>query len=340
MMPVTRRQCLSLFGAASAGSAPVLAAARDRAATKQFRGVFPILQTPFTDSDKISYDILAKELRFLDKGGVHGGVWPQLASEYGLLSKEERFTGAEAILSAAKGLRITTVIGVQAADIADVTAYAKHAEKNGADAIIALPPADQRDLEYVREYYRAIGKATQLPLFIQAVGKMDVDFIVSLAKEVPSLKFDKDEAGAILTRMTEFRKKAPQIGMFSGNHGQTMLDEMHRGSAGTMPAAPFADLYAQVWDLWQAGKKKQATEMFGRTLLLCIEVMNYGLDAVKYVLELRGVFVTHHVRRRPLPKGAVVPGPGSGVDQRTVLDQEGMEYFQELVKLMKPYFKA
>ena len=94
-----------------------LAASRLVAGSKELRGIFPIMQTPFTDSGKLDTDVLAKEVKFLDKCGVHGVVWPQLASEWSTLEPDERTAGAEAVMAAAKGARCAVVLGVQGPDL-------------------------------------------------------------------------------------------------------------------------------------------------------------------------------------------------------------------------------
>ena len=65
--------------------------------TKPMRGVFIIMATPYTEANAVDYEDLAREVDFLDRCGVHGMVWPQLASEYSKLTKEERMRGMEAI---------------------------------------------------------------------------------------------------------------------------------------------------------------------------------------------------------------------------------------------------
>jgi len=57
---------------------------------KPLRGIFPIAHTPFTDSDGLDTALLAKELEFIDRGRVHGFVWPQMASETLSLTEAER----------------------------------------------------------------------------------------------------------------------------------------------------------------------------------------------------------------------------------------------------------
>jgi len=284
-----RRDFLRRFGGGAAGML--------LAGTKPLRGIFPIAQTPFTKDNKLDLDALVAELRFIHRGGVHGFVWPQLASEWASLTEQERLEGAEAILAEAKKLRPAVVIGVQAPQVETALRYAKHAARNGADAIIALPPSDKAGAKEMLEYYRQIGGETGLPLFVQAVGDMTVDLVLQLYREVPSIRYVKDEAGRPLDHILPLRQKTnDELKVFSGAHGRTLIEEMRRGSSGSMPAASFADLYASTWDLWQQGKHREAMEMHGRTLLILTEMTNYGSEAMKYILCLRGVFTNYDVR--------------------------------------------
>src|SRR3954453_16925575 len=141
-----------------------LAATRLNASPKVMKGIFPIMQTPYAESGRLDTETLAKEVKFLDKCGVHGVVWPQLASEWCTLEPDERSAGAEAVMAAAKGARCAVVLGVQGPDIEAARRYARMTDKLGPDAIIALPPRD-KNLDHVAEYYRAIAKECALPLF-------------------------------------------------------------------------------------------------------------------------------------------------------------------------------
>src|SRR5882762_8160455 len=234
-----------------------LATTKLGASSKELRGIFPIMQTPFSGSDKLDTEVLAKEVKFLDKCGAHGVVWPQLASEWSTLEPDERVAGAETIMAAAKGARCAVVLGVQGPDLDAARRYARQAEKLGPAAIIALPPRDSGNLDRVAEYYRGIAKECGLPLFVQTIGNMSVEFVIRMRKDIPTLGFVKDEAGHTLSRISEYKRVAPDLMVFTGGHGKTMVDEMSRGSVGTMPAASFADLYVQLWNDWRAGKREK-----------------------------------------------------------------------------------
>src|SRR5580658_5306762 len=201
-----RREFLRTVGAGAIGLA--LAGRGYSAGTKAMRGVFPIGQTPVTESDAIDLECLTNQVKFCNRYRVHGFGWPQIASGWTTLSDKERMDGAEAILAAGKGGQTAIVIGVQDKDgnIDKATAYAKHAAKNGADAIISLPP-DKADDKAMIEYYKTIGQSTELPLMVQSQGAMSVDLIVEMARQIPTMKCVKDEAGNRLARITQIRER-------------------------------------------------------------------------------------------------------------------------------------
>ena len=312
---------------------------------KPLRGIFPIAQTPFTDSGKLDLNSLGEQVRFIDRGRVHGFVWPQLASEWSTLTESERLEGAEAIASEGKNRTCAIVIGVQAPDATAAVRYAKHAEKAGADAIISLPPPKGSAPAAVLEYYKAIGSATELPLFVQAVGDMGVDFVLQMYKAIPTFRFLKDEAGQPLMRIADLRKgSSDQLKIFTGGHGRTLIDEMIRGFSGSMPAASFADLYAAAWDQWHEGKEKEAVQTFGDASILINEIGAYGLESMKYILCLRGVFKTYKTREgQPAPAGssasAAALASGSAANSAH-LDEEGKRVLRSLLETMKPSLRA
>jgi dihydrodipicolinate synthase/N-acetylneuraminate lyase len=121
-----RRQFLTALSAtATLAAMPRIAQAA--APAKRLAGVFPIAFTPINERNEVNYDALAAQVTFCRRGGVHGLAWPQIASGWTVLSKEERTRGAEAIIAAAKGGSTAIVIGVQSntADLTETAFYAQ-----------------------------------------------------------------------------------------------------------------------------------------------------------------------------------------------------------------------
>ena len=333
-----RREFLCTLGGGALGLA--LAGKGYSAGTKPMRGVFPIGQTPVTESDKLDLECLQNEVKFCNRYKVHGFAWPQIASGWTTLSEKERMDGAEAILAAGKGGATALVIGVQDNDnnLDKSIAYAKHAARNGADAIVSLPPAKADDKAMI-EYYKSIGRATDLPLFVQSQGDMSVDLIVEMFRQIPTMKCVKDEAGNPLARITQIRERTgDRLAVFSGNGVRTMIDEMRLGFSGHCPTTVLADFYAAAFDLWHAGKEREAFDMFGR-----IGAFNSITGAGGYLMVMRGMF-KESTRTRGGGGGGGAAAPSGGGNARAAagpLDEAGKKAVHDAwEQFMKPYLRG
>jgi dihydrodipicolinate synthase/N-acetylneuraminate lyase len=337
-----RRQFLQTL----AGGALALSLARRgySAGTKPLRGLFPIGTTPTTPDDKLDLECLQNEIKFCNRYKVHGFAWPQMASGWSALSEKERLDGAEAILAAGKGGTAALVIGVQDKDnnVDKSIAYAKHAEKNGADGIISLPHGT--DDKSMIEYYKTIGKATDLPLIVQTRGEMSVDLVVELWKQVPTMRCIKDESGNPLLRVTEIRQRTnDKLAVFSGNGVRTMIDEMRLGFSGHCPTVDLSDFFAAAFDLWHAGKQREAYDMFAR-----IQAWGTIVNGSSYLMVMRGIFKeSTKTRRIPMSDaamGGAGRGSGGGGGNRgpaVPLDEAGKKVIRDYWdQFMKPYLRG
>jgi dihydrodipicolinate synthase/N-acetylneuraminate lyase len=305
------------------------------APAKPLRGLFPIGFTPFTPDDKMDLEGLASQVKFCNRGGVHGLMWPQNASGWTNLSDQERLDGTEAILTAGNGGKTALVIGVQSADPEAVSRYARQAEKLGADGIISLPPPAVTDEKALLTYYQQVGRLTALPLFAQAVGTMSVDLLVEMFKTIPTLRYVKDEAGNPLERIAELRKRTDdQLKVFSGGGAAAMISEMERGFSGACPYTDLADVFAASYDLWQKGQKREAFDMFGRIQAFASIAPISSVD----IMIARGVFKPGtKLRLAQAAAGAEGRGGGRGRSARQLSIEE---IRQELDAYLKPYLKA
>jgi 4-hydroxy-tetrahydrodipicolinate synthase len=330
-----RRTLLKTLGTVAAGAAfSKYSLAAAPAVGKAFNGLFPIASTPFTPDDKLDFECLNNQVKFCNKGGVPGLIWPQIASGWSTLTANERFAGAESMIAAGKGGKTAIVIGVQTQgkDLAGAVAYAKHAAKNGADAICSLPP--EGDNAAVMEYYKAIGAATELPLFVQTIGDEPVDLVVEMFKAIPTIKVVKDEAGDPLKRVGELRAKTDgKLAVFAGKGVRLMMDEMRLGFTGFCPTVGMADLFQQSWELYEAGKLRESFDMFGR-----IQAFSTITDADRYVMVARGIF-KEDTKSRPTPgMGAASGGAGGAGGAMTEEDKKNVIY--ALNTYLKPYLRG
>lgn len=324
-------QSLLLTGAAasfagSAGSAFAL----EPKTKSQLHGLYPIAFTPVDANDKVDMDGLAGQVKFCQRGRVHGIAWPQIASGWSALSKAERLQGAEVMLSAAKGGKTKVLIGVQSPEWSDVETYARHADQHGADAIICIPPAAITDEGELLTYYQRVGALTPRPLMIQAVGSMSIDLLVKIFETVPTARSVKDESGEPIDRVEELvRRTNGDMSVFSGRGVATMITEMERGFLGHCPYVSLADIYAEAYDLWHAGKKRDAYLRFG-----AIQAANTIFSqSTPDVLIARGVFKPGTRTRSNAPQA-------QGANTRRMPAGTPEEIKRILDTYLKPYLRA
>jgi 4-hydroxy-tetrahydrodipicolinate synthase len=294
----TRRQLLAATAAAVALS-PRSAAAP----AKPLRGAFPIMATPYTEAKEIDFEDLAAEVGFLDRCGAQGMVWPQWGSEQQHLTKEEKLRGMEVLVRAAKGKRPALVLGVQDPDPEVAFEFAEHADRLGPDALISMPPSRAKSVDDYRSYFRTMAKITKRPFFIQTSGGAkdvvpEIDMLVELAREFPNFGYIKAEYPPVLERVQTLIKNRPPIkSVMCGSNGHSFTYEMRLGTDGTCPFAHSADIFAQIWELHEAGEVRKALDLYSK-LLLILNVEGLIAGTRQYLMKRRGVFKTTASRER------------------------------------------
>ena len=311
---LSRRGFLTSLAAAPFGASALLSstttAAQSRPAKQTYRGIFTIAATPFTETKALDFEDLAIHVDWLNRCGAHGIVWPQYASEFEQISKEERIEGFKVICEAAHKYKVQSaiVLGIQGDTTDEALDYLEHAVKYSPNALIAMPPVKAKNLDDYRDYYFALARATDRPIFIQTSGGAKIDlptnFLVELARSFPNLGYIKDEKRPVFVRTRELcRQKPPLQRVFSGMAGKGMMVEMALGSDGTMPGAPLTDVYVQIWNAWQSGAREKARDIFAELMPL-LNLRSIDGQGYQYMLHHRGIFKTPVSRKE---RGATVP---------------------------------
>jgi hypothetical protein len=117
-----------------------------------------------------------------------------------------------------------------------------------------------------------------------------------------------------------------------------MIDEMRLGFSGHCPTTVLADFYAAAFDLWHAGKEREAFDMFGR-----IGAFNSITGAGGYLMVMRGMF-KESTRTRGGGGGGGAAAPGGGGNARAAagpLDEAGKKAVRDAwEQFMKPYLRG
>lgn len=276
-----------------------------------FRGVYTIPCTPFTESGELDEASLRRQVRFCLDCGAHGLVAPVNAGEFYTLSDAERMRVVELVAEENAG-QVPFVVGCSGASAHHSAMLARQAAASGAEAIMAMPPVIRKAAgEEIFDYYRAVAAAVELPVIIQdfiaPLGTpMPVDLMVRMVREIPNVQFLKEETATgphALTRLIEQCGEHVK-GIMGGQGGRHLFNEYARGACGTMPACHLTDLQVDVWNLLDGGDETEARRLFDRMLpMLNFEAM-YQVNAYKEVLRRRGVIATSVCRGGPAPLDA------------------------------------
>jgi dihydrodipicolinate synthase/N-acetylneuraminate lyase len=266
------------------------------------RGVYPILAMPFDAAGRIDVEILQREVEYLVDAGVDG-VGVALATEVPTLTEAERDLALEIVVGQARG-RVKVVMNTGAAGTDLALHYSRRAEKLGADALMVLPPpAATATASETVEYYRQIAAAIPLPIFMQDVPTAPVPpaLAARIAGTAQHPWYVKVEAPPTPPRVAEAVSLAgDRLTVFGGAGGAFFIEELRRGSVGTMPGSTIPEVFVQVWRLFQSGQINEAERVFapyGTLLRLLGQGNGTGFYLTKEVLRLRGIFTRTDVRR-------------------------------------------
>jgi 4-hydroxy-tetrahydrodipicolinate synthase len=188
---------------------------------------------------------------------------------------------------------------------ANVTAVlaSQTAEELGADAVMCIAPASGLSGTEIRAYFKAISDSVSVSVFIQDVAQAPVPAALmrQIADESERVRYAKVEsppqAGNVQRAVA---LGAGQVTVFGGAGGMFLLEELRRGSAGTMPWPSTPHAFVAVWNHWHSGDLHAAREVFERDIAPLNRLASTGLGVGhrihKEVLRRRGVIACANVR--------------------------------------------
>lgn len=266
------------------------------------RGVFPILITPFDDHARIDDDSLRRLIDFNIDAGVHGlGV--ALGSEIFKLSEAERDHVTRVVVAQVRG-RVPVVINTGAPGTDLAVLYSQRAQELGADALMILPPSFMPpSAGEIRDYFQAINRAINIPIFLQDTASASISAVMAkaLAQTCEHVRYIKVESQPTTTKVADAVMQAgDQLVVFGGAGGGYFIEEMRRGSQGTMPFCSQPEAFVAVWNQVQAGDERAARHTFDRLIAPVNHLAAQGngifYHVHKTLLQYRGVIATPVVR--------------------------------------------
>jgi len=269
-------------------------------------GVFPILSTPFDSNDNIIFSDVESEVEYAIDSGV-SGVAIALASEIYKLTDLERDELLKRVVNYSNN-KIKVCMNTTAESTKLCIEYSKKAQDFGADAVMIAPPSfGGVDSSEIKKYFINVAEKIEIPIFMQDVFDTPIspELAVELSQSNKNLSYLKVEVPPTLPRFNRLKNiagsKLPIP--FGGAGGLFMIEEMRRGSKGTMPVCAIPEMFVKTFNLWNEGKESEAEEYFHKYIPL-IRTLGQGLGIwnwlPKYILKRKGIFTEAYAREPSL----------------------------------------
>ncbi len=195
--------------------------------TARFRGSFPALITPMTESGAIDEAAMRKLVDWQIEQGSSGLVAVGTTGESPTVSAEEHKDIIALVIEQAAG-RVPVIAGTGSNSTAEAIDYTLHAQKAGADAaLVVVPYYNKPSQEGLYAHFRAIAQATSLPIFLynvpgRTVADISVATVARLARDCDNIIGIKDASGDLDRPMLLALEAGEDFIQLSGNDGTAM----------------------------------------------------------------------------------------------------------------------
>jgi dihydrodipicolinate synthase/N-acetylneuraminate lyase len=270
-----------------------------------WRGIMPIVATPFTRSYELDEAGLKKLVRFCIDAGATGLVGPANASEFSTLSDEERRRWIEIVAGEAAG-QVPVIASVTSGHALPAVALSCFAQRVGAAGIMSMPPhVLHPDADGCYAFYDALNSALDISICVQnfnmPIGTpMSAEMLGRMCAEFEHIEYIKEETTPEPRQISRTLAAATTAcrGVLGGQGGIYLIDEYNRGSCGNMPGCHSTDVLVDIWEKLESDDEDGARELFNKLLPLMSYERLYGVAIYKLILHRRGLIDTP-LRRAP-----------------------------------------
>jgi len=224
------------------------------------RGVWNIVPTPFTPDGRVDASSLPGLVRFARATGVDGMTILGVLGEAGRLGDAERSIVIDGVVGAAAGA-IPICVGVSHASTDRAVEFAREAEAAGAHSVMLAPPPLARPTDAaLRRHYLAVAEAIELPVVVQdhpasSGVPMSAEFLLALAAEAPRCRVVKLEEEPTPPKAGRLVTGSSDVIVLGGLGGEMLLEELRRGSHGTMTGFGFPEVLVDIYRRFRAGDR-------------------------------------------------------------------------------------
>src|SRR5262245_5598342 len=231
----------------------------------RFGKVLTAMVTPFHEDGRLDLDGAAALARWLVDQGCDGLVLAGTTGEAPTLSDDEKVELWRAVRAA---VDVPLLAGSGSNDTRHSVELSRRAAETGVDGLLAVSPYYNRPPQAgIEAHFRAIAGATDLPVVMYDVPSrtaraIEVDTVVRLAREVPTIAGLKDARGNPAEAARIIGGAPDDFDLYSGDDGLT-LPLLAVGAVGVVGVATHwtASLHAEMIAAHEKGDGHTAAEL-------------------------------------------------------------------------------
>ena len=280
-------------------------------AQARFRGVFPVVPTIFDERGELDLDGQKRCVDFMIDAGSNGLCILANFSEQFVLTDDERTLLIDAILEHVAG-RVPVIVTTTHFSSKACAERSRRAQQAGAAMVMIMPPYHGATIRVpergIFDFFRIVSDAISIPIMIQDAPvsgtSLSAPFLARMAKEIEQVSYFKIEVPGAASKLRELIELggADIEGPWDGEEAITLLPDLDAGATGAMTGGGYPDGIRQILDPYQAGRREEAVEAYGRWLpLINYENRQSGLIAAKALMKEGGVIASESVRHPLLP---------------------------------------
>lgn len=292
-METTRREAIGLMGAAAvtavmAKGSPALAERKLRSSTKTLFWVPSV--TPCDKNLKFDPGAYKDIIAWLKHNGADGIVVLGTTGEFPSFSVAERKQIAETALKNKLGMNM--IVNPGTANFTETLELAQHAEANGADGLLVIPPFYYKDppTEGLTRYYSMLFDQIRIPINLYHIPEfsgvpISIDLLHSL-EHYPNLAGIKDSNGPA-EEYEQYATTFPNLNMRTGTDNNIEAALGHGMGAIVASGNVLTRVIADIFTAYRTGQDYHAAFAKAQEISKTMEPTGIGsYGPMKYALSL------------------------------------------------------
>lgn len=276
----------------------------------RYRGIFPVVPTPFTESGELDLASQKRAVDFMIDCGVDGLCILANFSEQFVLADDERETLTRLILEHVAG-RVPVIVTTTHFSTRVCAARSRRAQDMGAAMVMIMPPYHGATLRVpepqIVEFFQRVSDALDIPIMIQDAPvsgtPLPAALLARMAREIAQVSYFKIETAGAASKLRDLIALGGGAveGPWDGEEGITLLPDLDAGATGSMTGGGFADGIRPIIEAHRAGERDEARRRYERWLpLINYENRQGGILTAKALMKAGGV-IACEAGRHPFP---------------------------------------